>query len=219
MSNYSKAQIEQLNALRKSILNAVHNNLPGKEAHNAYWPESRPKFDAPNAQTIEAAVLILLYYNVNGELCFPLMQRPSYPGHHSGQISLPGGKTEPEDYSLSATALRETAEELGIPAENIEVFAQLTELFIPVSNFMVYPFVGFLKQPVDFKPDPAEVELLIEVTIDELLSSVRSFKKRTFLGKEYDIPYLPLKNEFVWGATSMMLNEFLEVLKISNKQG
>ena len=119
--------------------------LPGTEAQLRLSPPYRDQIDLEEIKKTNpriAAVMILLYENEDGEIEFPVTLRHTYQGVHSNQFSLPGGAFEPEDINLSYTALRETVEELGVEEENIEVVRQLTELFIPPSNFLVYPYVA-----------------------------------------------------------------------------
>jgi len=114
-----------------------------------------------------SSVLILLYPD-HEAIAFPLMLRPEYRGVHSGQISLPGGKSEETDESIVYTALREAREEIGIDAGQVQVIGRLTEMYIPPSNFLVTPVVGFLPVRPVFRPDPGEVVRILEATLGEL---------------------------------------------------
>lgn len=143
------------------------------------------------------------------------MKRPEYEGSHSGQISLPGGKIEINDTSLAHTALRETNEELGISEENIQILGNLTSLKIQVSGFEVNPFVGFLKVKPLWKPDPNEVKYLIETPVNTLLDpSTTMVENRNLHNKNIDVPFFYIRNEKIWGATAMILSEFVEIIKI-----
>src|SRR3989337_1650699 len=113
------------------------------------------------------SVLILLYEE-NGEIKFPLIKRPDYIGAHGGQVSLPGGKTEPGEDSIQ-TALRETKEEIGIPGEQINVLGRLTEFHVIPSNYMITPVVASLTGDPVFIPDPYEVSKIIQGTIRNLI--------------------------------------------------
>ena len=142
------------------------------------------------------------------------MKRQEYSGTHSGQVSLPGGRFEPEDITLHQTALRETEEEIGIPREQIRVLGELTQLFIPPSNYLVKPLVGYVEQTPEFQPDPREVKELFSVQLPELLDD-RLFQKTDMTVRQLrvkDIPYYAFNNEIVWGATAMILSEFRQVL-------
>jgi len=165
----------------------------------------------------EASVLLLFYpYNDNGrspELYLTLTRRREYPGVHSGQISLPGGRRE-KDESLQATALRETTEEIGVSPAKLEVMGQLSTLYTPPSNFCIYPFVAFSPTRPTFQPDPREVAELIEVPLDLLVDPVIR-KKETWHFENYgkrQVPFFDVYGHKVWGATAMILSEFLTLL-------
>lgn len=162
----------------------------------------------------KAAVLALFYPNRNNETCFSLILRPNYKGVHSRQISFPGGKFEKSDDSLQATALRETYEEIGVDTRDIQIEKQLTNTFIPPSNFLVSPFLGVIKYTPSFRYNH-EVEEVIEVKLLDLLkeSSVTSKKLSTSYMKNIDVPYYKLNDYTVWGATAMMLSEIKDLLK------
>jgi len=125
--------------------------LPGLEAQKRMSPEGRRNLRNGNLPEKKAGVLILLYPE-ESRICFPLMRRPEYGGVHSGQISLPGGKKEDNDRNLVETALRETEEELGISAIDVQVLGSLSELYIQPSNVDVLPVVGYVKKVPNFVP-------------------------------------------------------------------
>ena len=157
-------------------------------------------------------VLILLYPH-DGELYFALMRRTDHPeDRHKGQISLPGGRHEAADADYRATALREAREELGIALEAYELLGTLSTLYIPPSNFYVYPSVAYTPVRPAFVPDPGEVAELIEVPLRTLLDP------RTRIVEEWTMPQLNdtrvmmphyhIDGHKVWGATAMVLAEF-----------
>ncbi len=156
-----------------------------------------------------AAVLILLYED-NGRLKFPLILRNTYPGVHSNQIGFPGGKVEAQDKNLSETAIRETHEEIAASPSKIKILGELTQLFIPPSNFLVYPFVGIYKGNSNFKPNDKEVNKIIPVDLLEFQKSENKILHSVNVrNKETLVPAFRLpENQIVWGATAMMLNEF-----------
>ena len=191
--------------------------LPGVEAHAHMAPlhrmEERLKPAAlKNAR--QGAVLLLLYPHEH-RLYLPLMQRPEYDGHHSGQISFPGGKREPEDADKIQTALREAREEMGILPEEVELLGTLSELFIPPSNYLVLPVVGWVKERPRFVPDPVEVVNIIETPLDLLLDSktIQHTYQNLASGMRVKIPYFNVEEQVVWGATAMILSEFLAVVR------
>lgn len=162
----------------------------------------------------KAAVLALFYPNKNNETCFSLILRPNYKGVHSRQISFPGGKQEVYDGCLKDTALRETYEEIGIEKVDIDIKKQMTNTFIPPSNFLVSPFLGILSYTPTFRNNH-EVEKVIEVKLLDLLkeTSVTSKKLSTSYMNNIDVPYYKLNGYTVWGATAMMLSEIKDLLK------
>lgn len=155
----------------------------------------------------------LLLYQHQGVWHFPLMKRQEYPGIHSGQISLPGGKMESFDQSLIDTALRESHEELGLQVPIEDVVGNLSELYIIASHFEILPVVAVMKEPPIFKPDPREVDQVLVCSLEGLMRS-SSKKEIDMMVRGYDIraPYFEIENQVVWGATAMILNEFLVVV-------
>lgn len=191
---------------------ALTEPLPGASVQFRLAPESRPNVYT-SENKIDAGVLLLLYPDEKKEMNLVFMKRPSYDGYHSGQISFPGGKFEETDNSFEHTALRETYEEIGVIPDSIKVLGHLSNLYIPVSNFLVYPFVGYVNCKPIFKLDKHEVEYVIEANIQTL--TLKKIETTTLYhnNKGFKVPYFNIQNEIVWGATAMILNEFVEVLK------
>jgi 8-oxo-dGTP pyrophosphatase MutT (NUDIX family) len=189
----------------------LSSGLPGPKAQYRMAPELRLEDHHGDYQ--HAAVMILLYIR-HGAWHTVLMKRPEYPGVHSNQVSLPGGKFEAGDDTLQDTALREVREETGIDDSRIRILGRLSRLHIPVSGIEVWPVVGcFPEEPV-FQPDPAEVAYLLEVKLEDLLDPRNNRKKfRTLMCKLVRVPYFQVGEEHVWGATAMILSEFLEVIR------
>jgi 8-oxo-dGTP pyrophosphatase MutT (NUDIX family) len=189
----------------------LKSNLPGRRAQYKMAPELR--LENRQGYYRNAAVMILLYIR-NGSWHTVLMKRPEYAGAHSNQISLPGGKSEDGDTDLKETALREIREEIGIDDSRIRVLGNLSHLHIPVSGIEVLPVIGFYPEEPDFQPDPAEVSYLIETSIEDLLHPRNTREKfRTLMCKLVRVPYFQVGEEHVWGATAMILSEFLEVVR------
>ena len=161
----------------------------------------------------ESAVLALFYPDKYNNTFFLLMQRASYNGVHSSQISFPGGKKDKVDADLSATALRETEEEIGITRKDIRLVRKMSQTYIPPSNFLVTPYIGILDAPPIFNTND-EVESLIEVPIDELLSDYCIGVKNMTSSymEDVDVPCFRFSNMVVWGATAMMLSEIKDLL-------
>ena len=135
-------------------------------------------------------------------------------GKHSGQIAFPGGRNEKDDNSYSTTALRETEEEVGIPIANQNVIIAGTPVYIPPSNYLVRPFLGYATGALKFTPQVTEVKSIIEVPLRQLLSTSNTTHKKlsTSYMTNVDVPCFILKGHVVWGATAMMLNEFKQML-------
>lgn len=186
--------------------------LPGKDIQLKMAPSFRNDFH--NNENIESAGVLLLLYPYQNSWFTVLMKRAEYPGVHSGQISFPGGKFDKIDKDLSSTALRETEEEFGVPSKEITLLGKLTPLYIPVSKIKVYPFTGYLNERPIFKPDSTEVQYLLEIAIYDLLDP-RIIKTRIYKDDKYEgtIPYYFIKDHEIWGATAMILCEFIEILK------
>ena len=192
--------------------------LPGKSAHAIMARNlGREQIVAP-PDVRYAAVLILLFPNERGSLEVVFTERTVTHNRdsHSGQMSFPGGKRDEGDRDLEHTALRETWEEVGVPSEYIEVLGATTPLYIPVSNFLAHPYVGFAAQRPVFIKEEREVAEIVTCPLLDLLNYVKPSEiditiKPGFTLK--DVPYFDIKGKVVWGATSMMLHEFLEALR------
>ncbi len=200
---------EQLNLNR--LKDKLLHELPGEAAQLRMAPTFRGAF-MHDTEPVKAAVLALLYLR-NGQVHLVFIKRNSYDGPHSAQVSFPGGAWEPEDGSLEQTALRETREELGIDG-GIEVLGQLTQLHIPVSNFQVTPFLGWLNRTPVFFPDKSEVRYVIEATLKELLDPENRDSETLFRhGQTIETPFYRVGNDKIWGATAMMLSEVLQLVQ------
>lgn len=199
----------------KSIKQKLKEPLPGLAAQLQMAGALRAKetlesIDIPK-QARRAAVMILFHQQEDATWKTVLIKRSVHPNdRHSGQISFPGGSVQEGDGSLEATALRELEEEVGVSTNSVEVVGGLTELYIPVSNFVVYPFVGVLKEQPNFQPQPGEVE---QILFPEMECFYRpNYRKRTDLRLSTgyllpDMPYFDVDGHIVWGATAMMMSE------------
>jgi 8-oxo-dGTP pyrophosphatase MutT (NUDIX family) len=159
-----------------------------------------------------AAVMISLYKDDN-QWRFPLIKRVEDDYVHSGQVGLPGGRIE-EGESIIEAALRETEEEIGIKANNIEVIGTLTELQIPVSDFLVHPVVGIMNCEPEWVIEYREVAEVFTVSVDDVCNpDIMKSEIRQFKRGPVRVPYFLLHKHKVWGATAMILSEFRELLK------
>jgi 8-oxo-dGTP pyrophosphatase MutT (NUDIX family) len=197
------------------IKKRLNRPLPGPKAHALM--EASARFTGsimPDPADARSSSVLMLFYRYNGRWFMPFIQRSVYDGAHSGQISFPGGKCEEGDTDHLFTALRETHEEIGVLPRHIMHLGALTPLYIPNSNFYVYPQVGWMEEPPVFVPDPLEVDEIIEVSIDRLLDpgQIKWFT-RNINQTEISAPYFDADGKAIWGATAMMLSEMLEVLR------
>lgn len=190
--------------------------LPGISAQMEMAVGSRRAFPSIPANAKKAAVLCLLYPK-NAAWHIVLMQRVSTnpKDRHSGQMSFPGGKLESTDASYEQAALRETEEEVGIPQTAISLLGKMTPLYIPVSNFHVHPFVGVLEDTPTFQPEWQEVKEVVEMPLSLLLNdTTRQLTDISIRGHTIkEVPYFNIFGKIVWGATAMMLSEFVEVVR------
>lgn len=161
-----------------------------------------------------AAVLILLYPELDERLNIVLtLRNPNLRGH-SGQVSFPGGKQDPEDKSPAATALRETCEEVGICDDKITVIGGLPKFYIPPSHFDVYPTVARCDSIPVFNSNPAEVAEIFSFALEDLLNPrCKHEERRRIQGYNVRIPYYDVKRHKVWGATAIILSEFEQRLR------
>jgi 8-oxo-dGTP pyrophosphatase MutT (NUDIX family) len=187
----------------------LRQELPGEEAHLRMSPAFRGE-NKDKKDPLKAAVLALLYPS-DGNTSLVFIKRNANKGPHSAQISFPGGAVEPGDKNLKETALRETREEIGV-REKIEILGALTPLHIPVSNFMVYPFAGWTATQPKFRPEPAEVQYILEASLHDLLDPAnRESEIRSHHGQSIKVPFFRVGKEKIWGATAMMLSEILQL--------
>jgi 8-oxo-dGTP pyrophosphatase MutT (NUDIX family) len=163
----------------------------------------------------KAGVLALFYPDSNYQTNLVLILRKTYKGVHSAQVGFPGGKLEKYDTSLKDAALRETFEEIGVPINHIEVLSQLTQVYIPPSNFYVQPFLGVTNKIPMFIKDETEVEAIIEVPLKHFIDDAVVVSKMVSTSYEVDIevPAFKLNEYIVWGATAMILSEIKDLLK------
>lgn len=194
----------------------LQNPLPGHSSYAHIINSERLKStQKPDAKTRQSAVLILLFEKA-GEVQLPLILRPPYDGTHGGQVGLPGGKKEHFDENLQRTALREAQEEIGVKALDVKILADLTEVYIPVSNYLVQPVLGYMSIKPSFYPDKREVEKIIMTKITDLLRpDLSSNRLIDVQGRQIEVPGFEIDGHWVWGATALILSELIELLKES----
>lgn len=195
------------------IREILSGDLPGEVSHRKMLPPGR-KYSLPQEHQITRnSGILLLVFPEGNEIYTCLIRRPSYMKHHAGQIGFPGGQMEEPDATLLETALRETREEIGIDTDPLEVLGSLTPLYIQISNFFIFPFVAWTDQKPDFNVNTDEVEKLI------LFPFIRHLNASEWKEAEVDsstgklwVPSFNWEGNEIWGATAMILAEFLDLL-------
>jgi len=190
--------------------------LPGARAHEPLraTPTGLVKPDFSHRTPPRPGSILILLCPDGSSTRIPLIKRPDYFGAHSGQVSFPGGKAEPDESHI-ATALRETEEEIGISADSVEVVGTLSSFFVIPSNFLVTPVVGVLTKPQPFRPDAKEVERIVQVQLENVLPDEAIQISEILAARIYPMraPHFSAEGEVVWGATAMMLNEFRIIVR------
>ena len=200
------------------LKSALDKKLPGEMAHVDLMPINRPFSQEALKRATDyrkSAVGLVLYKEANSIRCV-LIQRTNYDGTHGGQISFPGGKMDAIDIDLEHTAKRECMEEIALDPARIKTIGLLSEVYIPVSKFLVQPYIFYVESLPELKPDEREVDEIFSFEIETLLDESRikriDLKFRNGLNQK-DVPYFDIENKVVWGATAMILSEFKAVLK------
>ncbi len=193
----------------------LRGSLPGLEAQMRMAPPIRTRdMKIPDNVRLGGVLIVLRPWEKQWHT---ILIRRTEDGHtHSGQISFPGGKKDPQDPDLQYTALRECHEEIGVPAEELEVLGSLSPLFIPPSNFLVTPTLALLKKDIRFIPSEKEVAEIIQVPLsllfDEQVRSTEWVQRSDEKSALMETPVYRLHDDcIIWGATAMMIAE-LEVL-------
>ena len=202
--------------LEKYLQDRLAQELPGDYAHQQMMAQPigkrfKMQYEKPPRR---GAVMIALYPD-QGKIYFPLMQRQPYEGVHGGQVSLPGGKMEETDNDLIETAIRETFEEIGVSISDNQVIGSLSDLNVTASNFIVKPVVSILNQKPNFVSDPREVEQIFKAEVQHLIDPKTLQETELTVAQKVRLkaPFFDIEEKVVWGATAMILSEFVEILK------
>lgn len=193
--------------------------LPATHAHAKMAPSNRldliKAIDFEKVTPKKAAVM-MLFYPKDNQTHLALILRTSYNGVHSSQIAFPGGKVEDFDADLRETALRETHEEIGVHPNHVNVIRPFTEVYIPPSNFMVYPYLGYSESELEFVLQDDEVAGLVEFPFADFMDDniIVNMSMVTSYAGSIKVPGFQVREHFVWGATAMMLSELKETLKM-----
>ncbi|HEX2703437.1 MAG TPA: CoA pyrophosphatase [Solirubrobacteraceae bacterium] len=157
--------------------------------------------------TAKAAILVALHER-DGKLLAVLTRRRADLRQHAGQISFPGGRLDPSDPDLVATALREATEEIGLPRAAVTLLGALRPVSVRVSGFALYPFVGAIVRPEAWIPAPIEVEEILELSLEELASTY-ALQTLTRGGRSVDTPTFRAGPDTIWGATAHVLKDLM----------
>ena len=200
------------------IRHKLNGELPGLSSHLKLAPDSRAEqiasYKESKRQAKKSAVMILLFHE-NEKLKVIFIRRGMYVGIHAGQIAFPGGRFEDSDVTVENTAFREIEEEIGVTRDKIELLGQLTDIYVPPSNFLISIFVGYLSERPQYKPDEREVAEIIELDFENFLV------ENVISEKDFQVPsttesvralYYKLPNADLWGASAMVMTELIDVL-------
>jgi 8-oxo-dGTP pyrophosphatase MutT (NUDIX family) len=201
-----------INSLMDHLSQCLKKELPGQSAQELMAPSVRPpgmdQFDGSNPRS--SGVMILLFPAADGLSIVFIHRTPGGP--HGGQISLPGGKAEKSDPDLFYTAKRETFEEVGVNPELIKVVGKLTPLYVPHSNYIIQPVIGYVESQPEFICDEKEVNGVIITPLKNLFNPEN---RKTMVLKRSDMeitaPYYDASGYQIWGATAMIMSEFEQI--------
>ena len=208
--------VMNLTEISKKLEQRLKLPLPGASAHEPMRATAIenliPKFE--HKLSPKPGGVLLLLYEEEGVIRFPLTKRQEYAGAHSGQVSLPGGKAEAGENTIQ-TALRECEEEIGIERDTPRVLGVLSDFFVIPSNFIITPVIAVCDTKPVFRPDPREVAKIISGSLLELVGDDSIKRKEIRAAGQFRMmaPYFEIEGEMVWGATAMMINEFRHVLR------
>lgn len=203
--------------LKERIKLALNNKLPGSDSQSKMLPPNRELSVVTNKKaTVKYSSVLFLLFEDNNILKVCFIKRPQHMKYHPGQVAMPGGRIEKNETALQ-TALRETEEEIGVSAEKIEILGQLSDLYVDVSRFLIYPFVGWISENPIFRLNKNEVEKIILFPLLQYKNCFDVQELETVSGK-LAVPCIPFEKEIIWGATAMILAEFYDVLEEVEKK-
>jgi 8-oxo-dGTP pyrophosphatase MutT (NUDIX family) len=208
-------EISSMEKMLQFLEKALQEPMPGLDAQIEMMPLPRPGhklYSEVEDICVKAGVLILLY-PWKGQLHIVFTRRTDRVDFHQAQISFPGGRQE-EDESFKEAALREAHEEVNIFPDSVRILGELTPLYVPPSNYCIYPVVAVTDERPDFQPSELEVAEVIEVPLDHLLDPENIQREMwQYKGEDLEVPFYSFKGDNIWGATAMILAELLKLLK------
>lgn len=194
----------------RQLAAVLQHHRPGPEIRQAMAPSQRRNNPMAEDRAMRTAGVLMLLYREQNAWHMPLIVRSRYEGPHSGQIALPGGRSEPGDPDLWHTATRESEEEVGVARNGVQRIGVLPSIFIPNSRYEVTPYIGWVDGTVQFRPAASEVAEVLPLPLDLLLDP--QWMRRDvwkIRGQDIEVPYYQFGPHRIWGATAMMLSEFL----------
>ena len=190
-----------------------NSELPGSTAHAGMMPEGRSLSMFSKADSCVHSAVLLLLFEQQDSVRIVFIKRAEYNGVHSGQIAFPGGRAEPEDADFWQTAVRETVEEAGIN-QTVNYLGRLSDLFVPPSGYLIHPYVGFVAEKPDYVPDLHEVTKVFDEDLSWFIQPEAKGEIQCKSGHKSGIaPCFKSQNHIIWGATAMIFNEFLLLLR------
>ena len=202
-------QINNIEILKINLIQSMNSLLPGKPAQRKMAPVPRRFEPEPGSSPRQSAVLVPLATE-GPHISVLLTVRQFQLHHHGGEISFPGGAVEPGDGDFSQTALREASEEIGLPAEAVQILGALTPLYISPSHHLVHPILGWISKKPPLTPNPSEVAQILEAPLTLFLNA-KTVQRRLWIrhGKPLIVPCYQINGHCIWGATAMILSELL----------
>lgn len=200
----------------ETVQKVLTRELPGAAAHALMTPTPHYVKGLEGVHQhppINSAVMLLLVPYLE-DWAIPFIQRSPVGKYHGGQIALPGGKAEPEDINILGTALRECHEEIGVKPEDITIMGRLSDVYIPLSNFNITPFVGTIPKMPNFVLSKREVEEVIIIPLNELFDDKNKTSHLLYRHDQQIVaPGYKIGDHFIWGATAMMIAELETLFK------
>lgn len=202
--------------LIESLREQLKEPLPGLEAQERMMGRVK-RMPGKVPDNAKPSAVLCLIFPINEEPHILFMKRKEDNTAHSGQVSFPGGRYELTDADYKATALREAQEEVGIMSADVDILGPLTSLYIPVSNFNVYPYVGYASQRPVYNVSKAEVSYVLEIPVRSLfhpaIKQMSTVTSQAMPGVEFKVnAYVPDGTTVIWGATAMILSELEELM-------
>lgn len=202
---------------RQELIDHLAQPLPGEEAHRAFSPFRQVSSEVlKTAEKVRLSAVAIVLFEQFENWYTIVIQRQQYEGTHSGQISFPGGKWEQDDPSLRHTALRECREEIGISEDQLEFIGKLTDVYIPVSTFLIEPYVFIWNNPDEtFTLSEREVASVHLLDLSQLVDDQRIVLIDVPMANGLTLPRVPhfdFDDFKIWGATALLLNELKTIL-------